>query len=169
MPCEMCGADRPNLRRARVEGTVMMVCSQCIRFGEEIEPRPAATPARAPPTPVADRLAARQRRMETRDALDSDEELVEDFGERVKRAREKKGWTREDLAGKVGQPVPTIAQIEAGKLHPADSTVKALEKHLGVKLMEAVPRTQLPRNQAPGTQRGLTLGDLLEEAKKKAK
>lgn len=168
MPCEMCGADRPHLKKARIEGMVMLVCGECVRFGEEIAPRPA--PAAAPgatPSPVADRLAARQRRLQPRDALDTEEELVEDYGPRVQRAREKKGWTREVLADKVGQPVPTIAQIEAGRLHPADSTVRSLEKQLGVKLREAVPKAQLPQRPAPGAQRGLTLGDLLEQAKRK--
>lgn len=166
MQCEMCGSDRGRLRQVRVEGTVMSVCDNCARFGEEIAPAPK--PQESSAAPVADRLAARQRRESPRDALEAEEELVDDYGERVRRAREKKGWTREQLADRVSEPVPTIAKIEAGSLHPSDRAVKALQKELQVKLMEPPPRSQQPARSA-GSQRGLTLGDLIKDAKRQEK
>lgn len=169
MQCEMCGSDRGRLRKARVEATVMNVCDNCVRFGEEIAPPPKATGSGPGAAPVADRLAARQRRETPRDALESEEELVDDYGERVRRGREKKGWTREQLADRVSEPVPTIAKIEAGSLHPSDRAVKALQKELQIKLMEPPPRTQQPARSSPGSQRGLTLGDLIKDAKREQK
>lgn len=143
----------------------MNTCENCARFGEELAP--AARPADPAGGTVADRLQARQRRSTPRDALESEEELVEDYGDRVRHAREKKGWTRQQLADRVSEPVPTIAKIEGGDLHPSDRTVKALQKELGIKLMEPPPRGQVPQQGSPSSQRGLTLGDLLKEAKKR--
>ncbi len=166
MQCEMCGSDRGRLRKVRVEGTVMNVCDNCARFGEEISPPPQAKSTQSA-APVAERLQERQRRATPRDALESTEELVDDYGERVRHGREKKGWTRENLADKVSEPVPTIAKIEAGQLHPSDRAIKALQRELGIKLMEPPPKGQLPERSA-ASQRGLTLGDLIKDAKKRS-
>jgi putative transcription factor len=165
MQCEMCGSDRGRLRNVRVEGTVMNVCDNCARFGEELSP--VQRQEKATPGAIGQRLQDRQRRATPRDALETEEELVEDYGERVRRAREKKGLTREQLADRVSEPVPTISKIEAGNLHPSDRTVKALEKELQIKLMEPPPKSQMPQRSSPGAQRGLTLGDLIKQAQKK--
>lgn len=167
MNCEMCGADFPHLKRARVEGTIMNVCNQCTRFGEILDaPKAAATTG---PATIESRLQDRQRRRETRNVLDEMEgELVEGFGERIRLAREKKGWTRQQLADHIHQPVPTVTKYEAEHLHPSDKAVQLLQRELGIKLIEAVPRSQ-QANTSTTPSRGLTLGDLIKDAQKKAK
>lgn len=147
----------------------MNVCKNCVRFGEELAPAKAAGTA-AGHGSVADRLAARERRQAPRNVLDQmDLELVDDYGERIRKGREKKGWTREQLADRIQQPVPTVTKFESHSLHPSDKAVKALEHELGIKLMEEVPRSTMPQHAPPGANRGLTLGDLLKDAKKKQK
>lgn len=168
MNCEMCGADFPRLKRARVEGMIMNVCNDCTRFGEVIEaPRPAA--AQSGPGAIQDRLAERQRKATPKNVLDSmQKELVEGFGERIRKAREKKGWTREQLADRIHQPVPTVTKFESEKMVPSDKAVSHLERELGIKLMEAVPQGQMvQRDTSAAPSRGLTLGDLIKDAQKK--
>lgn len=147
----------------------MNVCNDCLRFGEEIAPRQQEGEARIGSGTLGDRLAARERRQSSRNVLDQmDLELVDDFGTRIRKAREKKGWTREELANRVQQPVPTVTKYESQQLHPADETVKSLERELGIKLMEEVPRGTIPQRAPPGS-RGMTLGDILKDAQKKQK
>ncbi len=145
----------------------MQLCNRCARFGEEVAPPPQKA-APASPQTIEDRLAARQRKATPRNVLDTmGEELLEGFGAKIRQAREKKGWTREQLADKIHQPVPTVTKYESEQLHPGDDTVKLIERELGIKLLEPVPRSQIPAQKRAG-ERGLTLGDLIKEAKKKS-
>ena len=166
MQCEMCGDDFPRLKPVRVEGTLMQLCNRCARFGEEVAP-PAPKASPTAPATIQDRLAARQRKATPRDVLDTmAEELLEGFGAKIRTAREKKGWTREQLADRIHQPVPTVTKYEAEQLHPGDETVRLIERELGIKLLEAVPRSQIPAQKKVGD-RAVTLGDLIKQAKKK--
>lgn len=167
MQCEMCGKDVPRTRRTIVERIEMQLCAECAKFGKDATPE--ARKSENLRQSVGDRLQQRQKRMGAKDALEKGEqELVSDYGQRIQRARQKKGWSREQLADKVGQPVPTIAKIESNDLHPSDRAVKNFEKELGITLMETVEKDYIPRHGAAPS-RGLTLGDLIKDAQKKNK
>lgn len=170
MNCEMCAKDFPKLRDYRVDGVKMMLCMDCGRFGTPIEnPATAADPSRLS---VGDKLEQRARRMGAgQDALGSGEkELAPDFGDRIKRGRERKGLDRQQLADKIHQPVPTVTKYEMGQLNPSDRAIKDLEKVLGITLMESVDVSDFATRAAqPAPSRGLTLGDLIKDAQKKQK
>jgi len=51
----------------------------------------------------------------------------------LKAAREKRGWTLEQLADKCGVNKSTISRIERGDTSPMHETVTALENALGLK------------------------------------
>jgi len=54
------------------------------------------------------------------------------FGQCLREAREKKGWTQKELAEKAGTHTNTIARLERGEQEPAWPLVLALAKALGV-------------------------------------
>ncbi|MCS7095426.1 MAG: helix-turn-helix domain-containing protein [Thaumarchaeota archaeon] len=90
-------------------------------------------------------------------------ELVEGYGEVVRRAREARFLTREQLAELVGEKVSTIKRVENGELRPSMELARKLEKTLKIKLLvestdEAIEKAlkRVPR-QAP------TLGEMLGE------
>lgn len=58
------------------------------------------------------------------------------FGGRVREHRLGRGWSQVELAGKAGVSYSTVQRLEAGRFHPAMSTVKGLAKALGVKVDE---------------------------------
>jgi len=105
MICEMCGKEFSSLLPVRIEGTVLNVCRECARFGDNVRAggKPGTT---AEPSVIQARLQNRERRMKTRDVYEGGEEsieLAEDFPKRVKEAREKLGWKQEELAAKIGR------------------------------------------------------------------
>src|SRR5438067_7431879 len=106
--CEMCGKEVPSLRRAIIEGTMMSVCGNCVKFG--VEQAGAANEVMPGRSRVTQSLDTRAKRAQPRDVYaEMAEELVEDYGERVKRARTAAGMTLEQLGEKLKTRRDTLA------------------------------------------------------------
>lgn len=158
--CELCGRDCA-CQPALVDGVRMLLCPGCMRHGQgvrEIE---------RPTTDVtsSEVILSRIKRPKVKDVYkDMDTELVSDWNERIKRARENRGISREDLGFKIGERTVTIAKIENGDLRPSDQVVKKLEKELDITLVEEVKDATPLSHGSHG--RRLTLGDFIKTEKK---
>ncbi len=88
-------------------------------------------------------------------------EVVPNYAEIIRRARERLGWTQRILAEKVKESERVIRRIEAGELVPTIDLARRLERILGVKLLEPVIEVEEEDTQK---HRGfhLTLGDVAE-------
>lgn len=148
--CEMCGAEQPRLRTVSVEGSVLMLCDRCSRFGTEVK-RPAVRKA-GKPSRVRAPLYPEE----------SEYDLALDYPERIRRAREARGWRREDLAKRINEKLSIIEKLEKGKIRPDDGLVSKLERALKIKLREKVT-TEVPIKRRET--RPLTLGDLIRREK----
>ncbi|MFQ5553262.1 MAG: multiprotein bridging factor aMBF1 [Thermoplasmata archaeon] len=146
--CEMCGTEQDRLRAVLVEGTRLMLCDQCARFGEEIH---TARPPSAP-------LPRRPRRRTGRPPAEPEDDLAADFPDRLRRAREARGWKREELARKINEKLSVLEKLEKGRMRPPDALVSKLERTLQVRLRERVEEGEGPRHTES---RPLTLGDLM--------
>lgn len=164
MECEICGKPVPenNPIRAKIEGSVMVVCKECSKLGKI---------QKAPPKPKyvkqsnkSKRPAATRNRPYSRNDEPS-EELIEDFSLEVRKAREAKNWSREDLGKKINERVSVITRIETGKMTPDIKLTKKLEKALGIKLLEEVSNVDL--NQFISSSSGeRTLGNIMKIKRK---
>jgi len=123
--CELCGKETKVLYRTIIEGYEYLVCKECSKLGKVIGKYVAEKPKEKT-------LYERYSSM-TRDEMEEDL-LVEDFGERIRKAREQLGMTREDLARKVGIKVNLLAKIENSEIIPEDRVRKRIEKVLNIKL-----------------------------------
>jgi putative transcription factor len=152
--CEICG--RPIEGEpvpVEVDKAVLYVCRSCAaRYGKKVfsqvpqqrgapPPRPRRAPAPRPP-PV-------------------ELELVENYGEVIRRARENLGLARETLAVMLGIKETVLRRIEAGQLQPDISLAKKLEKTLGVKLLVEA-QDEGGAKGGGRVERGLTLGEVAE-------
>ena len=90
-------------------------------------------------------------------------EFVEDLGNVVRKAREARFLTREQLAEMVGEKVSTIRRIENGELKPSFELARKLEKVLKVKLLVETTDEVFERVVTRAQRRGLTIGDVLRE------
>lgn len=165
--CEMCGKELPSLRRATIEGTIMSVCGDCVKFGVEHAGAAAEVTGRSRVTQSLERRAARGR---SRDVFEEmAEELVEDYGARVRRAREARGLTLEQLGEILKTRRDTLAKVESGSYHPEETLIRKLEKELGIKLKEK-PEAPSGVGGKPSTpDKALTLGDLIKQQLDKKK
>lgn len=165
MECEICGKPVPenNPIRAKIEGSVMVVCKECSKLG---------TIQKAPQKPryVKQNKKQNKRPATTRNRSYSrndepTEELIEDFSFEVRKAREAKDWSREELGKKINERVSVITRIETGKMTPDTKLTKKLEKALNIKLLEKVDNIDL--NQFINTSSGeRTLGNVMKIKRK---
>jgi len=93
-------------------------------------------------------------------------EVVEDYAERVRTARQRLGMSQRELALKVRVSENVIKRIEAGTLVPTIDLARRLERVLGVKLLEPVVEEEYTsttsRSRGRREEFYLTLGDIAE-------
>ena len=155
MYCEICG--RPIEGEpipVEVDKAVLYVCRSCAaQYGKRTtlqRPQVAAQKKSAPrPRPAAPRPPPLE------------VELVENFGEVIRRARENLGLSREALAAMLGVKETVLRRIEAGQLQPDLALAKRLERALGVRLLVETAEEGVAKSGGK-VERGLTLGEVAE-------
>ena len=148
MRCEICGkkvVGRPV--RVKIDGSIMQTCNECSKFGKvQKEPR---RPVKAKTSP---------RRPRVREPL---YEVSEEFNTIIRMAREKKGWSREDLANKIYEKASVINRIESGKMIPDIKLARKIEKVLNIKILDKIEEEQ-PEDITPSRRGGTTIGDIAQ-------
>lgn len=162
MECEICGKPVPehNPIRAKIEGSVMIVCKECSKLGKI---------QKAPPKPKFVQQKNKQKKNQPKRNYsrndEPSEELIEDFDFTIRKARESRDWSREDLGKRINERVSVITRIETGKMTPDIKLTKKLEKALDIKLLEKVDNVDLNQfiNSSSGER---TLGNIMKIKRK---
>ena len=150
MQCEICGSNiRGKAHRVILEGTELNVCDACAKYGHEVKQVPKATAAgtgRVPagkgkvptgrvPAGITFRTGSRRRP----DMFDQmNDELLSDYGFAIRRAREARGMSQEELALAIKEKATLLKKLEREDLRPEDSVRKKLERVLGISLTETI-------------------------------
>lgn len=135
------------------------VCDKCKGFGKEVSPRsPAGVRKTIPGSGAAVSFPARRRGRDVFDQIK--DEVVDDYADRIRRGRESKHMTDEQLATQTQSKVNIIRKVERGELIPEDALVKKIEQVLDIKLTEGVSEPE--RGGRKGESRIMTLGDLIK-------
>ncbi len=137
--CVLCGSKAT--RKAKVEGSILDVCDDCVKYGKEIP-----------------RIEIRKKDKRTPHIEDMEHELVRDFHKTIRKAREKRKLTQEDLAKKLKEKSSVIKRIEEG-WKPPMKLIKKLERFFEIKLREKVVETVLDKRMGSSK---LTIGDVVE-------
>jgi len=155
MQCELCGATLKGTgKMVRIEGAELQVCIQCEKYGTEVQRPRKSTLTKGPARPIV--MPAGKRRRDVFDMIVG--EIVEDYGDRIRKARLEKGWTTKELALELKERELLIKRIEKGDLIPEDEVREKLEKALGIKLLEGAAEEEAKRKQGPVVP---TLGDVI--------
>lgn len=159
MRCEICGKKvigKPV--RTKIENSIMSTCNECSKFG---------TIQREPPKPnrgPASRVSAGRRR--TFRSQEPTHEVIEDYHKVIRDAREKKGWSREDLGEHIYEKVSVINRLESGRMVPDLKLARKLEKSLKITLLEKTEEAQLDESNSLN-RRKATIGDIVRIKKVK--
>jgi len=157
MQCELCGRECA-CKPASIENVRMMLCPDCLKHGTEVKEEYKPSSVNIPTS-----FLGRIRKPAEKDVYkDMNKELVTGWNDIIKKAREKKGLTREELGFKIGERTVTIGKIENGDLRPSDTVIVKLEKELGITLVEEVKSVS---NISAGSRSGggFTLGDFIKK------
>jgi len=156
--CEICGEERADLSLVIFEGRRVYACSSCIKKFSLVKVSSiGATKALRQPKAWAVRRPLKSI------ALEEDYELVEGFGEKVKRAREAMGLTQAELASKLKIKVSLLKKIEAEKISPPFDLVRKLEKALNTRLLEKASKEITKSVAEESIEWRPTLGDFFPE------
>ena len=160
MECEVCGRSYPpaTFRYVSIEGAILRACSNCARKGTPAKPPPSAIrriPGKAsiPPRQVTRVPVFKPRSVE-------EVEIVADYAERIREAREAQGWTQQFLAHKLNERESFIKNIESRHMAPPVAIAKRLEKLLDIQLLEKPSREEMENKVELGSD--LTLGDIVD-------
>jgi len=163
--CELCG--KPIVGKAcrvNVEGAELTVCNACYM---KVVSRKNTSHTRAVSVrnqKIAQPHAKPKLSIRRTPPLDMEYEVVEDYAQRIKNAREKLGWSLSVLAQKVREKESVLRRIEQGRLIPPIDLAKRLEKILGTKLLEPTVEEYVTKRIGD---KDLTLGDIVVIRKKK--
>jgi len=138
--CKICGSKKAN-RKARIEGAILTVCEDCVKFGEEIK---------TPEVKVVKRSLPK---------IEETEEILKpNFNEIIRNSRQKMKLKQEDLAKKINEKMSTIKRLEEG-WEPPLNLIRKLEKFFNIKLIEKPEEKSLEKKI---DKKKLTVGDVVE-------
>lgn len=136
--CELCGSRAT--KRAKVEGSILDVCDDCVKFGEEIHMIDIKKASRETPR------------------IESEDVLVSDFHKIIRKSRENRKLTQVELAKKLKEKVSVIKRIEDG-WEPPVNLIEKIEKYFKIKLREKL-EDNVQNKKAESKK--LTIGDIVE-------
>lgn len=146
--CDLCGKEA-ELFRANIENILVSVCDKCGRFGKILGKKSISEPRKINIIGEAE-----------------EEILFEDFNKIIRKEREKKGLTQEELAKILNEKMSIIQKLENKEIEPSFKLIKKLEKYFGITLTE---KQQLIKEKTKHHEiKSFTLGDLVHEKQKRA-
>ena len=61
-------------------------------------------------------------------------ELAPDWFQRIRIAREHRGWTPEEFGKKLNEKKSVVLKVESGSFRPPDALIRKIEHQLGIRL-----------------------------------
>lgn len=121
--CEICGKHTETLYVIDVEGAQLSVCAGCSRGKNVIDE-------------LGTQEKVRGSRVVGMKPKEADEELVDGYGMRIRKAREAMKIDIKVLGEMINEKHSTLLRVEEEKMPPNLSLTAKLEKALAIKLME---------------------------------
>ena len=153
--CEMCGTDRVTTFLSEISGARLRCCTRCI------ESNNLTVLERRVPTQTVTRPVLSKTKTYTKNVSKMEKEVARDFHVRIKKARERKGWSAREMAKRLNLRLNDIQKTEAG-VQPADNILEKIAKALDISLFEENVSEPERAIKTPSS-RSMTIGDALDE------
>jgi len=160
MECDVCGKKEASFV-IQVEGAKMAACRGCAYYGKIVLSLEEDAPRKE--------FRAQEGTRGVPKSMQLEEDLVEDYGKIVRKARESRGLKIEEFARQINEKASYLDKIENQSTRPPIETAKKLEKALNVKILEKVKDSAVPSDLTKYKKKDLSLLDMLEMQQKKGK
>ncbi|WP_256684098.1 multiprotein bridging factor aMBF1 [Halococcus qingdaonensis] len=166
--CEMCGAETSSPTTVEIEGAELDVCDDCADFGTEVKQQSTGSASTKYSTDSSGGSsdsssaggASGSSNTRRHDMFDDMEEVVQDYDERIRDAREAAGLSQKELAQELNEKASLIRKLERAASLPSDSVQSKLERKLDITLTEGgVSDTEWEGGASTGE---YTLGDVVQ-------
>nr|WP_242695573.1 multiprotein bridging factor aMBF1 [Halovivax sp. TS33] len=176
----MCGAETSSPKTIKVEGAKLDVCSDCTDFGTEVKTASSSSTstkystsssssnsgsssggqsAGASSSSSSSSSSGRSRRSDMFDDMD---EIVTDYDDRIRRARENEGLSQSDLANELNEKASLIRKLERGDTLPSDRVQSKLERFLDISLSGGGGSAEDTEWSGGSSSGSYTLGDVVK-------
>jgi putative transcription factor len=169
--CEMCGTETGSPKTVKIEGAELDVCDDCADFGTEVKTQETSSTSTKYSTSSGSSSSSSGGSSgattsgggggSRRDMFDEMDEVVQDYDDRIRNARESEGLTQEELADQLNEKASLIRKLERGDVLPSDSIQRKLERQLGVELSMGGSSDENEWSGGSSTG-GTTLGDVVK-------
>lgn len=132
MQCEICGTERGGFFKIDFEGSELIVCGECSDYGTKKKPILEGI------KPKKSFIQQHRPQIQMKKLPASERVLVSDFGQIIRKAREKRNMTIEELGKVLYTKASEINRFESESLKPNDQLIKKLENVLEIELIETV-------------------------------
>jgi len=147
--CELCGRPTKDIYVVNVENVELRACASCAKGKKVVRTEMEAQPQKQRPA------FQRPRRVP-----DEERQLVEDYPNVIRNARENMKIPIKVLAEMINEKEHLLLRIEEGKTRPNIELTKKLEKTLKIKLTEEPKEPE--KKFVAGKPQGTTVGDFIE-------
>ncbi len=133
--CEICGTEiKGHARYIQIGNSKLMVCEACARYGTPVmEPGEGGSGSRmALPLPLSllRKKESRQIKVDMDRVIEEELALGEDYGRKVKEAREKAGLRQDELARMINEKQSLLRKIENEAMIPTREVQMKIERVL---------------------------------------
>jgi len=151
MECELCGKSTNKLISVVIEGVSLQVCEECAKFGKIKKEKI-----------YSNKSHLKNIQQEIKEIREKEIIVSPNAKDLLRRYREGKGLTREELAKMINVKVNLIEKIERGVTDLDLKDVEKIEKKLKLKLTEEVIIDYDPKQKQFDENETLTVGDVVK-------
>lgn len=169
----MCGTETTSPTSVKIEGAELDVCDNCTEFGTKIQQTKSTSTSTKYSTGSTSSGSSQSGTTgqssqpssspsgSRRDMFDEMEEVVDDYDDRIRHARESENLTQDELANQLNEKASLIRKLERGDVLPSDRMQRKLERALNISLSAGgdVDDSDWSSGASPGT---TTLGDVVK-------
>ena len=131
--CEVCGAEiKGEVQYIKIGTAELRVCKSCARYGITVDKKAKSKAG----VKGGDQLRENRKRLyEQMDReLESETEIVDNYGWKIKETRRKMGLKQENLARKINEKQSLLQKIEKEEIIPSEEVRKKIERVLNISL-----------------------------------
>ena len=129
--CDLCRTlINDNMTSIEIDGAFFNACHKCVKLGNPINSQN--------PTPNNIQKSNKTKIINKNSNFDlneSDFEIAEDFFTLMRKAREQRNLSQEELGLKINEKSSVIRTLESGKLKPTVTLAKKIERFLKIKIL----------------------------------